>query len=201
MSLEPGTDVFPTNITLPDDGQSRAVADVNPALEGLADRTKWLANRLPRIKGVSNGSEVVFFGGGHSGRPTKQVILTLALPDLPPDSAIAFSASLWCKFAGFVTGGDIHVAPQIDLTFDEGGPFTSGDWDSIGFGTNPNGFPISSSAHWVANVVAATYPTGISNVVAELAFTWLGNAADDDASLIIPARNASLIASIGRRIP
>lgn len=201
MSLEPGTDVFPTNITLPDDGQSRAVADVNPALEGLADRTKWLANRLPRMKGTSNGSVATFYGGGHSGRPTTQTILTMALPDVPPDSAISFSAALWCKLADLVVGGDVHVAPQIDLTFAEGGPFTSGDWDSTAFGTNPNGFPISSSGHWVANIVAGTYPSGITTVVAKLAFTWLGNPGDDDATLIIPARSASLIATIGRRIP
>lgn len=45
MSSYVGTAIYSTSITLPDDGIGRAVATVNPGLQGLADRTIALANQ------------------------------------------------------------------------------------------------------------------------------------------------------------
>lgn len=37
-----GTDTFPTNVTLPADGDPRTASSVNTPMQGLADRTTWL---------------------------------------------------------------------------------------------------------------------------------------------------------------
>src|SRR5262245_44010534 len=40
-----GANAYPTDITIPDDGDAADVNSVNPAFEGLADRTTYLAAR------------------------------------------------------------------------------------------------------------------------------------------------------------
>lgn len=48
-----GAGTWPDLITIPDDGDPRAAASVNVALEGLADRTQWLAEH--QVNGVDGG--------------------------------------------------------------------------------------------------------------------------------------------------
>lgn len=47
-----GADSFPSNITIPSDGDDDTAAAVDVALEGLADRTAWIKNRLAAAGGV-----------------------------------------------------------------------------------------------------------------------------------------------------
>jgi hypothetical protein len=42
-----GADSFPASVTIPSDGDLRNASSVNPAFEGLADRTHFLKVRLP----------------------------------------------------------------------------------------------------------------------------------------------------------
>ncbi len=45
-----GTAVFPTDFTIPDDGEDRSAASVNVALEALGDRTVFLgANAMVAV--------------------------------------------------------------------------------------------------------------------------------------------------------
>jgi hypothetical protein len=48
-----GAGTWPDLITIPDDGDPRAAASVNVALEALADRTQWLAEH--QVNGVDGG--------------------------------------------------------------------------------------------------------------------------------------------------
>jgi hypothetical protein len=47
-----GTNTYPANVTLPDDGDARTASSVNAALEGLADRTTYLNARRSEIQEV-----------------------------------------------------------------------------------------------------------------------------------------------------
>jgi len=51
-----GNDSFPSDYTIPDDGDARAAVSVNVALEALGDRTAWLKPRLDFLRqiGVQN---------------------------------------------------------------------------------------------------------------------------------------------------
>lgn len=49
-----GTNVYPANLTIPDDGDLRDASSVNPAFEGLANRTAFLKAHM--VDGVDGGS-------------------------------------------------------------------------------------------------------------------------------------------------
>lgn len=54
-SVYNGANTYPTGVTIPDDGDNKAAASVDVAIEGLADRTAYLKARLD---GTSSGAHL-----------------------------------------------------------------------------------------------------------------------------------------------
>lgn len=63
MSTYAGNDVFPQSVTLPDDAAPPDGANVNPALEGDLDRTRWLYNRTGAQRLIGEGAFTVADSG------------------------------------------------------------------------------------------------------------------------------------------
>ena len=184
-----GADAYPGSVTLPDDLDPADAASVNVALEGLADRTTWLAQRIGAMylvgiyeNGSSTGATV------HSWHGTSYT-----------DGAPAGQLSIAC-----VAGDVLVVSSSWDVSIDPGGATTLGSLRiAIDDGTAGAYVEVPHSVRNTQEIPIATAPpvvaclamggkytivhtdTHVVSVQGALSDATAGNALDQNAGSII----------------
>lgn len=115
---------FPTDVTLPSDGDPKDASSINVPLEGLADRTAWLKDHIPQV-GFHSETGLAFLTTSATYVDVTGLFVTLSDCKIGDKLVMSLEAQVAIGTAGFegsmalvVNDGSDHVlieAPSSQL--------------------------------------------------------------------------------------